>query len=50
MCGIVGFINSGTKEELENAVSQIKHSGSDHQGIKWFDNLHSGLGHARLSI
>ena len=50
MCGIVGFINCGNQTELREAVSIIKHRGPDHQAIKWFEKLNSGLGHARLSI
>ncbi len=50
MCGIVGFINCGTEQELKNAVSIIKHRGPDYQGVKWFERHNSGLGHARLSI
>ena len=50
MCGIVGFINNGSKQELQNAVSVIKHRGPDYQGVNWFSKHNSGLGHARLSI
>ena len=50
MCGIVGFINCGNKMELQEAVSVIKHRGPDYQGVNWFDQHNSGLGHARLSI
>jgi asparagine synthase (glutamine-hydrolysing) len=50
MCGIVGFINCGTKQELKEATSVIKHRGPDYQGVKWFDRQNCGIGHARLSI
>ena len=50
MCGIVGFIGCGTKEELANSVKVIGHRGPDAQSVKWFPNSGSGLGHARLSI
>lgn len=50
MCGIIGFINCGSKYELENAVSSIKHRGPDHQDTKWFTNHNTGIGHSRLSI
>lgn len=50
MCGIVGFINCGNKQELTEAVSVIKHRGPDYQGVNWFIKQNSGLGHARLSI
>ena len=50
MCGIVGFINCGSKQELTEAVTVIKHRGPDYQGTQWFPNKNSGLGHARLSI
>ena len=50
MCGIVGFINCGSKQELSEAVSSIKHRGPDRNAVQWFENNRSGLGHARLSI
>ena len=50
MCGIVGFINCGNRQELTAAVKVIKHRGPDNQSSKWFESLNSGLGHARLSI
>lgn len=50
MCGIVGFINCGNKEELNKAVNAIKHRGPDCFAVQWFDNENSGLGHTRLSI
>lgn len=50
MCGIVGFINCGTKNELSEAVQAVKHRGPDSSDLKWFDERNSGLGHTRLSI
>ena len=50
MCGIIGFLNCGNRQEIKNAVSAIKHRGPDYQGVKWFEKANSGLGHARLSI
>ena len=50
MCGIVGFFNCGTPDQLKNAVSCIHHRGPDSSDIKWFSDKNSGLGHARLSI
>ena len=50
MCGIVGFINCGNKEELNKAVNAIIHRGPDSFAVQWFDNENSGLGHTRLSI
>lgn len=50
MCGIVGFLNCGNKEELTRAISVVRHRGPDYQEIKWFEEKNCGLGHARLSI
>ena len=50
MCGIVGYINCGSIQELEQSVRALKHRGPDDQGVKWFANKNSGLGHTRLSI
>lgn len=50
MCGIVGFINCGNIQELNDAVSVIQHRGPDFQDVRWFEKYQSGLGHARLSI
>lgn len=50
MCGIVGFINCGSEEELRSAVKAMEHRGPDGQGLQWFGDKNSGLGHARLSI
>lgn len=50
MCGIVGFMGCGSKDELERGVSVVQHRGPDFQNIKWFVDKNSGLGHARLSI
>ena len=49
MCGITGYISQNTnKQELENAVAEIKHRGPDAQAL-WQEN-DIGFGHARLSI
>ncbi|WP_428236157.1 asparagine synthase (glutamine-hydrolyzing) [Gracilimonas sp.] len=50
MCGIVGFFNCGSKDELQNAVKCISHRGPDSSDTEWFTNKNSGLGHTRLSI
>lgn len=50
MCGIVGFIQCGSIDQLQDAVDIISHRGPDDDGIRWFDELGSGLGHRRLSI
>ena len=50
MCGIVGFIGCGSKNELGEATRAINHRGPDGFGIEWFDEKGSGLGHDRLSI
>jgi len=50
MCGIVGFLNCGSQNQLESAVSILQHRGPDYQSVKWFSNVSSGIAHARLSI
>lgn len=50
MCGIVGFINCGNTDELNKAVNILNHRGPDANGLKWFKNANTGLGHTRLSI
>jgi asparagine synthase (glutamine-hydrolysing) len=50
MCGIVGFINCGSRNELNEATGAIKHRGPDGFRVEWFDGKRSGLGHDRLSI
>ncbi len=48
MCGITGFSGKGTKDDLSNMVSSIRHRGPDAKGQ--FLNDKVALGHARLSI
>ncbi len=50
MCGIVGYINCGSKHELFEAVNAIKHRGPDSNDLQWFEGNNCGLGHVRLSI
>lgn len=50
MCGITGLINCGNKEILKKMTSLIAYRGPDNEGIKWFDETCSGVGHRRLSI
>ena len=50
MCGIVGFVNCGDREQLYKAVEAIGHRGPDGSGVEWFPEVNSGLGHARLAI
>lgn len=50
MCGIVGFFNCGSVDQLENAVTCINHRGPDSFDTEWFNDRNSGLGHVRLSI
>lgn len=50
MCGIVGFINYGSKELLIKATDSMNHRGPDN-GSYFFDSeKRCGLGHRRLSI
>lgn len=50
MCGIVGFINCGSNDQLVNATQIFYHRGPDDFGVQWFKGKCSGLGHTRLSI
>lgn len=50
MCGIAGLINCGNERLLHKMIELIAHRGPDNAGIKWFDEINSGLGHRRLSI
>lgn len=50
MCGIVGFFNCGSYYNIKKATEIVSHRGPDNEGIKWFDETNSGLGHRRLSI
>ena len=48
MCGLAGFIGSGSKHDLKCMVASIKHRGPDDDGYFFENNI--ALGHARLSI
>lgn len=50
MCGIVGLIKTGSKEQLIVMSNSIKHRGPDDNGFQWFEKYNSGLAHCRLSI
>jgi asparagine synthase (glutamine-hydrolysing) len=50
MCGITGLVNIGSKEILSEMTDKISHRGLDDEGIVWFDETDTGLGHRRLSI
>jgi len=50
MCGITGLINCGNTGILKKMTSLIARRGPDNEGIKWFDETCSGVGHRRLSI
>ena len=50
MCGIVGFIKCGSPEEVGKGLEVINHRGPDFRDFKWFNEHHTGLGQARLSI
>jgi asparagine synthase (glutamine-hydrolysing) len=50
MCGIVGLINCGNEQVLRRMTGVISHRGPDDEGIVWFKENNSGLGHRRLSI
>lgn len=48
MCGIAGFVGSGSLENLEKMATQIDHRGPDARGV--FLDKGIGFAHARLSI
>ena len=50
MCGIVGLINTGNMDILKKLTKILAHRGPDDDGIKWFEESGSGLGHTRLAI
>jgi asparagine synthase (glutamine-hydrolysing) len=55
MCGIVGFLDFGSKSSLDNLKAMtdaLHHRGPDDGGyfFKAFDSIQVGLGHRRLSI
>ena len=50
MCSILGFVNCGNKELLNQCNLIMGHRGPDGRGVKWFDESNSGLAHNRLSI
>jgi asparagine synthase (glutamine-hydrolysing) len=50
MCGLVGLINCGERNILERMAAAVSHRGPDDEGIEWFAEARSGLGHRRLSI
>ncbi len=50
MCGIVGIIHGGNHEALSRMVYVQQHRGPDDEGIQWWDDLRTGMGHRRLSI
>lgn len=50
MCGITGLINCGDEAVLVKMTEILRHRGPDDEGMIWFPEFHSGLGHTRLSI
>jgi asparagine synthase (glutamine-hydrolysing) len=50
MCGIVALINCGDQDILKRMAASVAHRGPDDEGIEWFPDSRSGLGHRRLSI
>lgn len=48
MCGIAGFLGSGTEENLWQMIKAINYRGPDYQGVSLTENI--GFAHARLSI
>ncbi len=50
MCGIAGFSNYGTREDISSMVDSLKHRGPDESGIYYDKQPNLFLGHTRLSI
>ena len=50
MCGIVGFLGSGERSDLENMVAQLTHRGPDSSGIFIDKDPAVYLGHRRLKV
>lgn len=50
MCGIVAILNGGTRQTLLQMTETLAHRGPDAQGIEWFAEDRTGLGHRRLAI
>ncbi len=48
MCGISGFVGTGSRRQLEDMTDAVQHRGPDHTGVYMRDGV--GFGHARLSI
>jgi asparagine synthase (glutamine-hydrolysing) len=50
MCGITGVVECGERRTLDLMNRALAHRGPDDEGIEWFADAGSGLGHRRLSI
>jgi asparagine synthase (glutamine-hydrolysing) len=50
MCGIAGFVGTGTVEDLRRMTTQLVHRGPDAEGHWYDDSQGVYLGHRRLSI
>ncbi|HTA82728.1 MAG TPA: asparagine synthase (glutamine-hydrolyzing) [Bacteroidia bacterium] len=48
MCGIAGFVGSGSEDDLKRMIYELHHRGPDYQGTSLVENV--GFAHARLSI
>lgn len=48
MCGIVGFVGTTKRKDLERMLALLKHRGPDGEGVFWSGN--AGLGNRRLAI
>ena len=50
MCGIAGFVGSGTKSDLEAMTNALSHRGPDGEGYYINADRRIYLGHRRLAI
>jgi len=48
MCGVAGFIGSGSKKDLEHMIASVKHRGPNDEGSFFEGDV--ALGHTRLSV
>ncbi len=50
MCGITGFVGSGTHRDLDAMSAALRHRGPDGRGSHFDDHLRVALGHERLVV
>jgi asparagine synthase (glutamine-hydrolysing) len=50
MCGVVGFVGAGSRQDLERMAAALAHRGPDGDGFFVDEAMHVFLGHRRLAI